>query len=45
MDWTEVTIFTSTEGIMPVTDLLDEQGIEGYALEDAADFEEFFTGY
>lgn len=41
MDWTEVTIFTSTEGIMPVTDLLDEQGIEGYALEDAADFEEF----
>ena len=41
MDWTEVTIFTSTEGIMPVTDLLDEQGIEGYALEDAADFGEF----
>ena len=41
MDWTEVIIFTSTEGIMPVTDLLDEQGIEGYALEDAADFEEF----
>lgn len=41
MDWTEVTIFTSTEGIIPVTDLLDEQGIEGYALEDAADFEEF----
>ncbi len=41
MDWTEVTIFTSTEGIMPVTDLLDEQGIEGYALEDAADFQEF----
>ena len=41
MDWTEVTIFTSTEGIMPVTDLLDEQGIEGYAVEDAADFEEF----
>lgn len=41
LDWIEVTIFTSTEGIMPVTDLLEEQGIEGYALEDAADFEEF----
>lgn len=41
MDWTEVTIFTTTAGIMPVTDILDDQGIEGYALEDAADFEEF----
>lgn len=41
MDWTEVTIFTSTEGVWPVTNLLDDMGIEGYALEDAADFEEF----
>ena len=41
MDWTEVTIFTTTEGIWPVTNLLDDLGIEGYALEDAADFEEF----
>lgn len=41
MDWTEVTIFTSTEGVWPVTSLLDDMGIEGYALEDAADFEEF----
>lgn len=41
MNWTEVTIFTSTEGIWPVTDLLDDMGIEGYALEDAADFADF----
>lgn len=41
MDWTEVTIFTSTEGIEPVTALLDEMEIYGYALEDAADFAEF----
>lgn len=41
MDWTEVTIFTSTEGIEPVTALLDELEIYGYALEDAADFAEF----
>lgn len=41
MDWTEVTIFTSTEGIEPVAALLDELEIYGYALEDAADFAEF----
>lgn len=41
MDWTEVTIFTTTAGIDVVTDLLDALHIEGYALEDAADFEEF----
>lgn len=41
MDFIEVTIFTTTEGIMPVTDILEEQGIEGYALEDAEDFQEF----
>ena len=41
MDWTEVTIFTATAGIEPVTALLEEMGSEGYALEDAADFAEF----
>lgn len=41
MDWKEVTIFTSTAGIDPVTGLLDEMEIYGYALEDAADFAEF----
>ncbi len=39
--WTEVTIFTSTAGIDIVTDVLDRLEIYGYALEDAADFEEF----
>lgn len=41
MDWIEVTIFTSTAGIDPVVGVLEDLGIEGYALEDAADFEEF----
>lgn len=41
MDFIEVTIFTTTEGIEPVADVLESLGIEGYALEDAADFEEF----
>lgn len=41
MDWLEVTIFTTTAGIPVVMDLLDELHIEGCALEDAADFEEF----
>lgn len=41
MDWIEVTIFTTTAGIDPVTGVLEELDIEGYALEDAADFEEF----
>lgn len=41
MDWIEVTIFTTTAGIDPVEGVLEDLGIEGYALEDAADFEEF----
>ena len=41
MDWMEVTIFTATAGIDVVEGILDELGIEGYALEDAADFEAF----
>lgn len=41
MDWIEVSIFTSTEGIEPVTALLTEMEIYGYVLEDAADFAEF----
>lgn len=41
MDWIEVTIFTTTAGIEPVADVLEDLGIEGYVLEDAADFEEF----
>ena len=41
MDWREVTIYTTTEGIGPVEAVLEANGIEGYVLEDAADFEEF----
>lgn len=41
MDWIEVTIFTATAGIDVVEGVLEELGIEGYALEDAADFEAF----
>lgn len=41
MDWKEVAIYTTTAGIDPVAELLEENGVEGYVLEDAADFEEF----
>ena len=41
MDWKEVAIYTTTAGIGPVEAVLDDNGIEGYVLEDAADFEEF----
>lgn len=41
MDWREVTIYTTTAGIGPVEAVLEDNGIEGYVLEDAADFEEF----
>ena len=41
MDWKEVTIYTTTAGIGPVEAVLDDVGVEGYVLEDAADFEEF----
>ena len=36
MDWREVTIYTTTEGIGPVEALLEDNGVEGYVLEDAA---------
>ncbi len=41
MDWKEVTIYTTTAGVEPVAALLEAGGVEGYVLEDAADFEEF----
>lgn len=41
MDFTEVTIYTATAGIDAVTDALDDLGVEGYVLEDAADFADF----
>ena len=41
MDWREVTIYTTTEGIGPVEALLEDNGVEGYVLEDAADLKNF----
>ncbi len=41
MNWTEVKIATTHEGIEPVTALLLELGITGAVVQDAADFEEF----
>lgn len=41
MDWKEVTIYTTTAGVEPVAALLLDHGVEGYVLEDAADFEAF----
>lgn len=41
MDWKEVTIYTTTAGVEPVAALLEDNGVEGYVLEDAADFKEF----
>ena len=43
MDWVEVDIFTSTEGIEPVTGCLLGLGINGFVIKDAQDFEEFLS--
>ena len=41
MNWTEVKIYTTTEGIEPLTAGLMNIGIKGFIVEDAADFEQF----
>lgn len=41
MKYDEVKIYTTTEGIEPLTDLLLNRGVEGFAVEDAKDFAEF----
>lgn len=43
-NWTEVTIWTSTEGIDAVTGMLMDLGIDGFVIEDAQDFAEFLEG-
>ncbi len=43
MNWTEVKIFTSTEGIDPVCGCLMTIGITGFEIRDAKDFEEFLN--
>jgi len=41
MDWIEIAVKTTTEGIDPVSGILIMNGITGYAVEDKCDFEEF----
>ena len=41
MEWTEVSIYTSTEGVELLCGKLLEIGINGFAVEDALDFQEF----
>lgn len=43
MNWTEVNIFTTTEGIDPVCGCLLGIGVTGFAIRDAKDFEEFLA--
>lgn len=44
MNWTQVDIYTTTEGIEPVGAMLLELGAGGYQVTDAADFQDFLDG-
>lgn len=41
MEWTEVNIYTTTEGIEIVCSKLTDIGVKGFAIRDAEDFKEF----
>ena len=41
MDWIKVTIYTSSEGIEPLSGVLYQLGINGIEIEDEADFKDF----
>lgn len=41
MDWTKVTVFTTTEGIEPVSGRLMQLGITGLVIEDESEFNDF----
>lgn len=43
MDWVEIDIYTSSEGIEPLTGRLMNLGITGFVIKDANDFEEFLN--
>jgi ribosomal protein L11 methyltransferase len=43
MDWMQAGIFTTTEGIEPVTGSLMRLGINGFEIEDAQDFNDFLS--
>ena len=42
MNWIELDIYTTSEGIEPLTGSLLGMGINGFVIKDAADFEEKF---
>ena len=41
MEWTEVNIYTTTDGIELLSSKLEDIGIKGFAIRDSADFNEF----
>ena len=41
MEWLKVTIYTSSEGIEPLTGVLYQIGVTGVEIEDEADFYDF----
>lgn len=43
MNWTEVNVYTTTEGIEPVCGRLLGVGVTGFAIKDAKDFEDFLN--
>lgn len=43
MDFTKVTIYTTTEGVEPVCGLLMDIGVTGFEIEDAQDFQDFLS--
>ena len=43
MNWTEVNIYTTTEGIEPVCGRLLNVGVTGFQIRDAKDFEDFLN--
>ena len=43
MNWTEISIYTTTEGIDPVCGRLLGIGVTGFVIKDAADFEDFLA--
>lgn len=43
MNWTEVNIYTTTEGIEPVCGRLLNVGVTGFVIKDSKDFEEFLN--
>lgn len=43
MNWVEIDIYTTTEGIEPLTGSLLGMGINGFVIKDSADFENFLS--